>query len=208
MTNIRIPSPRVQRAVLLRPFLFFAGALLLALLFAVLNTYFGSLNLLPGESLWFPGLILIGLYAFLLNASLLRAGLALPERERARYLLVAVSTLAASPVLGLLIAPAVNGLVGTGPERIAVVPVSRIESTTVSRSSRLHYYARLDGSLESAGLPPGRYFMRRYDEAWEPPEAAVPLSITQVSVRYRTGLLGARTLLEVVPVVPAASARQ
>ena len=48
--------------------------------------------------------------------------------------------------------------------------------------------------------PPGRYFLGRYDEAWEPPATSAPsLQIVQVSVRYRTGLLGARTLLEVVP---------
>ena len=83
-------------------------------------------------------------------------------------------------------------------QRIAVVRVAGIEASHVSRSARLHYYARLDGG--AAPLPPGRYFLGRYDEAWEPPATSAPsLQIVQVSVRYRTGLLGARTLLEVVP---------
>ena len=194
----RPPDARTQRAVLVPPFAFFAGTLVLALALAVLNARFGSLNVLPGESLWLPAVILITLYAMLLNGHLLRAGLALPERARIRHLLVAVSTLVAAPVLGMLVAPALNGLIGAGPERIAVVGIAGIETTHVSRSSRLHYYARLDES--AAPLPPGRYFMGRYDEAWEPPETlATPLSITHVSVRYRTGLLGARTLLEVAP---------
>ena len=194
----RPPDARTQRAVLVPPFAFFAATLVLALCLAVLNARYGSLNLLPGESLWLPATIFIVVYAMLLNGHLLRAGLALPERARIRHLLVAVSTLVAAPVLGLLVAPALNGLIGAGPERIAVVRVAGIETSHVSRSARLHYYARLDSG--AAPLPPGRYFMGRYDEAWElPATSAPPLQIVQVSVRYRTGLLGARTLLEVVP---------
>lgn len=100
------------------------------------------------------------------SGHLLRAGLALPERTRVRHLLVAVSTLVAAPVLGIAVAPALNGLIGAGPERIAVVGIAGIETTHVSRGSRLHYYARLDEA--AASLPPG-VVMGRYDEAWSPP---------------------------------------
>lgn len=50
-------------------------------------------------------------------------------------------------------------------------------------------------------LPPGRYFMGRYDTAWSPDDSKASLSeIKQVSVRYRAGPSGARTLLVVEPV--------
>ena len=91
-------------------------------------------------------------------------GLALPERARIRRLLVAVSTLWQRRFSACSSPPALNGLIGVGPERIAVVRVAGIEAVTSARSARLHYYARLDGG--AAPLPPGRYFLGRYDEAW------------------------------------------
>ena len=75
---------------------------MLALGLAVLNVRYGSLHLLPGESLWLPAAIFIVIYAMLLNGQLLR-GLALPGGHVCR-LLVAVS-LVAAPVLDLLVAP-------------------------------------------------------------------------------------------------------
>lgn len=194
------PTQRSKLRILLLPFAFFAGSLVVALALAALNAQFGSLNTLPGESLWLPGATLIAIYALTLNTQLQRAGLAQKVQAiKLRRILLAVSTLAATPVLGLLIAPALNGLGASGPEHTAVAPVVRIESSPVRRSRRIHYFAHLNDA--SPDLPPGRYFMGRYDNAWSPDDSKASLSeIKQVSVRYRTGLLGARTLLAVEPV--------
>lgn len=193
------PTERPKLRILLLPFAFFAGSLVLALALAALNATFGSLNTLPGERLWLPGAALITLYGLALNAQLRRAGLAQDgQATKLRRILLAVSTLAATPVLGLLVAPAINGLGGAGPDSMVVAPVARIESSPVRRSRKIHYFALLHDT--SPDLPPGRYFMGRYDHAWSPDDAGVTLSeIRQVSVRYRTGLLGARTLLAVEP---------
>ena len=193
------PAQPSKRRILLLPFAFFAGSLVLAVGLAALNTTFGSLNTLPGETLWLPAAALIALYAWSLNAQLRRAGLTQDgQATKLRRILLSASTLAAAPVLGLMVAPAVNGLGGTGPDSAVVAPVTRIESTPVRRSRKIHYFAHLNDT--SPDLPPGRYFMGRYDHAWSPDDAGIPLSsIRQVNVRYRMGLLGARTLLAVEP---------
>ncbi len=183
------------------PFVFFAGTLLLAVALAFLNTRFGSVNMMPGESLALPALVLIGLYVFALNALLLRkGGLRHPAHAKPRRILLLVSTLAASPVLGLLVAPALNGLVFSGPGQSVVVAIEHIESQPVSRSDQIHYYARIEATEAiRAGIAPGRYFMGRYDEAWEP-DAIRPLSeVDRVRILFRPGLFGAKALLAVLP---------
>ncbi len=195
------PAQRTTRRILLLPFAFFAGCLVVAVALAALNAQFGSLNTLPGESLWVPGTLLVAIYALTLNAQLRLAGLAdEAQATRLRRILLAVSTLAASPVIGLMIAPAINGLGATGPDSVVVAQVIRIESSPVRRSRKIHYFAHLNDA--SPDLPPGRYFMGRYDNAWSPEGSSIPLpEIKLVSVRYRTGLFGARTLLSVEPVM-------
>ena len=193
------PAERSKRRILLLPFAFFIGSLVLAVALSALNAAFGSLNTLPGERLWLPAVGLIALYALALNTQLRQAGLAADgQATKLRRLLQAVSTLAAAPVLGLMVAPAINGLGSAGPDSVVVAPVARIESSPVRRSRQIHYFAHLHDATPD--LPPGRYFMGRYDRAWSPADTGVPLTeIRQVSVRYRTGQLGARTLLAVEP---------
>ena len=187
-----------KRKILLLPFLFFAVTLVLAAGLAGLNALTGSsLNLLPGESLRAPAFVLILLYAISLNRQLKRAGLEHAVHSKPRLALLTLSTLVAAPVLGLLLAPALNGLMSLGGESTSIASVVGVESTHVKRSNRLHYYARIEAG---AGLPAGRYFLGRYDWAWAPEYANSPLNeIKQIGIRYRTGMLGARTLLEAVP---------
>ena len=194
-------DPTSRNWALSLPFVFFAGTLLLAVGLAFLNSRSGSVNLMPGESLALPALVLIGLYVFALNAMLLRkGGLRHPAHAKPRRILLLVSTLAASPVLGLIIAPALNGLVFSGPGQSVVVAIEHIESRPVSRSERIHYYARIEATEAiRAGIAPGRYFMGCYDEAWEP-DAIRPLSeVDRVRILFRPGLFGAKALLAVLP---------
>jgi len=190
-----------RRTVLLLPFTFFGGTLLLALALAVLNARLGSVNMLPGESLWLPASVLVTLYASALDRSLASVGLQASVFRKIRCIFVAVSTLAAGPVIGLLIAPTINGLAATGPERTVVAPVQNIELSYMKHRRTPYYYARITGDAATARqLPGGRYFMGSYDQAWSPPSIDVRLEdIRSVRMRYRGGLLGARTLLEVVP---------
>ena len=158
------PAERSKRRTLLLPFAFFIGSLVLAVALAALNAAFGSLNTLPGERLWLPAGGLIALYALALNTQLRQAGLAADgQATKLRRLLQAVSTLAAAPVLGLMVAPAINGLGSAGPDNVVVAPVARIESSPVRRSRQIHYFAHLHDATPD--LPPGRYFMGRYDRA-------------------------------------------
>ncbi|MFT3848433.1 MAG: hypothetical protein QM739_07065 [Propionivibrio sp.] len=206
------PLDRItRRNVLLLAFGFFAGTLLLALALAALNFRLGSVNLLPGESLWLPSVVLIMLYALMLNASLAIAGLQAPAYRKIRRVLIGVSTLAASPVIGLFVVPAINGLAATGPEQAVVVPVRGIELSYAKNRRTPYYYARVAHDAAAARqLPAGRYFMGRYDRAWSPRGIDVrPEDIRSVRIRYRSGLLGARTLLEVMPEdVPSPAAGQ
>lgn len=192
-------DPNKRQRVLLLPFGFFAMTLLLALVLAGLNALFGSVNRLPGENLMWPALALIAFYVWGLYVLLCRVGLQGSEFQRIRQILIAVSTLAASPVIGWLIAPGLNGLMASGPEVVEVVPVQRFDTSYVKNKRLPHYYAIVAAGATSAALPAGRYFMGRYDAAWRPGDDKPLSDIKRVAVRYRPGLLGARTLLEAVP---------
>ena len=187
-----------RRKVLLLPFVFFAAVLTLAIVLAVSNRGLGSVNMLPGEHLRLPAALMIFSYAWMLSRHLRRAGLLRPEHGRFRASLVAASSVVAAPVFGLLIAPAINGLAGLGEEVTVLAPVVRIEARYMRHGRRLYYYARI---AEDAALPRGAYYLGRYDQSWAPMYENEPLErIHTVRIRYRTGLLGARTLLEAVPV--------
>ena len=173
--------------------------LLLALALAGLNALFGSVNRLPGEDLMWPALALIAFYVWALYVLLCRVGLQGAEFQRIRQILIAVSTLAASPVIGWLITPGLNGVVATGPEVTQVVPVQRFDTSYVKNQRLPHYYAIVVAGADSAALPAGRYFMGRYDAAWRPGDDKPLGDIKRVAVRYRPGLFGARTLLEAMP---------
>lgn len=194
-------DPTSRNWALSLPFVFFAGTLLLALGLAFLNSRSGSVNLMPGESLALPALVLIAVYAFALDALLRRkGGLRRPEHAKPRRILLLVSTFVAAPVLGLLVAPALNGLFVSGAAQEVVVSVEHIETRTVSRSDQLHYYAHIaPGEAIKAGIAPGRYFMGRYDKAWAP-DAIRPLpEVDRIRIRFRPGLFGANTLLAALP---------
>lgn len=194
--RVRTVGPATRRRALLAPLLHFAALLLLTLALAFANARFGSLNLLPGDSLAPPALLLVAAYAWCLYRRLLRLGLVGPEQRRPVFLLTTVSTLLAAPVIGWLLVPAINGLVAAGPEEVSRQPVLRIEAQAQRHGPDFYYYAHL---AASDVLPAGRYFMGRYAEAWAPEVGEDAADIRQVSVRYRRGILGARSLLEVYP---------
>ena len=190
------PGPHARRQALLAPLLHFAALLLLTLVLAFANSRAGSLNLLPGDSLALPAALLVAAYAGWLYWRLQRLGLSGAEQWRPLMLLTGVSTLLAAPVIGLLLAPAINGLAAAGPEEVSRQPVLRIEAQAQRHSPDFYYYAHL-----AAGgvLPAGPYFMGRYAEPWSPGAGEEAAGIRQVSVHYRRGVLGARSLLAVYP---------
>lgn len=186
---------KVQRNVLLTFFGFFAGPIAIALVLAVLNSKHGSLHTHPRDILWVMTALLMAMHALALNTCLYRAGIVSEVHKKGRRIVVAVSTLVAMPIYGLLVSPGVNGL-GTQTPYSQTFQVARVENNVVPKSTRRHYYAVVNYPAESSG----RYFLGTYGKGWQPGDGGLqPGDIRYVDVVYAQGLLGARVILKATP---------
>lgn len=186
---------KTQRNVLLTFFGFFAGPLALTVMLAALNSKLGSLQIHPRDSLWFPALVLVAAHALALNQCMRRLGFASAAHRKGRSIVVAISTLMAWPMYGMLIAPGLNGL-GTSTSMVHTYQVSRVDDNAVTRSKRRHYYAVVNYPADAAG----RYFLGSYAQAWSAGDGGLePTAIRYVDVVHADGLLGARVILRVIP---------
>ncbi len=194
-----MPAKNVSAGHLVLPVAgFFGVALLVSVLLASMNAWTGSLHLAPGESLTLPSLALLVAYACGLDKALRRA---LPGTGRQalkqRWVLGGASTLLAAPVLGLVTAPALNGLAGTSAQQSEPLRLVSVSSHTSRGNQRPHYFARLE-AVGTGSLPAGRYFLGTYAQAWSP-QGELPVPGTSVLVTYRRGLLGKTTVLSAMP---------
>lgn len=198
------PAGEVTATLLLGSLPFFASGLITVLLLALTHQRIPA-QLLPGESLAVHGLLaaaLVGMGTALWHAHHTRhTGL-----RRLGWLLMAATSLMAAPVLTMGLLPTLNGLRMGPPEKTPMV-LTRLETTTVSKSRSLHHWAYLapapqaktpgtpgatEAPAEPAPLPvrSGRFFIDAPLHAqWQ---AAPPATVTVVHAR---GLLGARARL-------------
>ncbi len=193
------PARHARRLLLLPTGAFFATTFL-AFGLAMANAWRGGPHLAPQERLWPFSLGLIALYCAGLFLSLRGpAPVSAPVRRRAptRLVAVTVSTLASAPVIALLLVPALNGVAGLSAERSTVLELQALTRHTGRTQSSAYYFARLEPLAQST-LPAGRYFVGRYGAPWIPGER-VPVAGTRFEVRYRTGLLGATSVLSALP---------
>lgn len=203
MSNARLSGSSGDRPfpkVILWPLLGFVAVLLLTVALAATNSAIGSsLVLAPGESLGLVGACLIAAYAVAIDRLCVR----LPggDDRRSRWVMVALSTALSAPVIGLLVTPALNGLGSWGPTLSHEVIVSQIETTSISKSNRLRYWARIVPQAMGANAPPaGRYPLGTYSKGWQPPEGIEASRFSRVRVTHRVGLLGAITVMEALPI--------
>lgn len=179
---------------MLWPFGGFGVVLLSALALAWANAWLGGSPVLaPGESLWSKALVMAAAYAWGLNVVLQR----LPGPRTHRWLLVCVSTLPVAGVTGLFIAPAINGLYSWEEPGWEVRRVERVESTTLTRQRERQYWVWI-AEDRGAEMPAGRYPLGSYAMRWRPSDGAP--AIESVRILHRRGVLGARTVLETMPV--------
>lgn len=175
------------------------GALLLGtVLVAALAARLGSVHTPPGDGVGPVAWVLTVLYAGAVVLALGcrgEGGARVPWRWRLG--LAGGLAAVALPLAWLVVAPGLNGLVATSAERTERLALVELVESRSSRSRTSNWWARLDGGGTS--LPSGRYFVGRYGDGWQP-KGALPRSGDPIEVRWRRGLFGARTVLEVRPV--------
>ncbi len=159
----------------------------------------GSLHTVPGDSLFAvtAGVLLGG--ALWLNQALKRAGLGAGLRKP-RLVLVGVLSAFASPFLGLIALPGVNGTVGMGPIVSTEMTLERLDTLTPRNRRDPYYFAQLTPAPGAGGalLPASRYHVGTYRTSWLPQDS-LPTPGAVFVVQHRRGVLGARTVLSTLP---------
>lgn len=183
-----------------KPTLAHLGALVAAALaVAMAVSHLGSPSLGPGESLLWPAILVLAGLGWSLERSLARRGLTGDAGlTKARVVVVLGFMIVASPLVGLVIMPAINGLAGTSEAQTQTMTLQKLSSHRSARSVRIHWFAELRPDAPHA-LRAGRYFLGGYNTAWQP-HGESPRPGSTVLVEYRRGLLGATTVLSAIPV--------